>query len=93
MTDASKTPGSTRDAGAHSCQSCTMTIESGDYCEYCVDDHGQLVPFEEFLSRASQFARRRDPGLTEEQAMEQTLQFMSQRPAWKDHPELRARLG
>lgn len=74
------------------CQSCTMAIESGDYCEYCVDSDGRLLPFEEFLTRASQFARRRDPELSPEQAMEKTLQFMSQRPAWKDHPKLLARL-
>ena len=78
---------------SRSCQSCTMTIESGDYCHYCVNDAGELVAFEEFLNRASQFARKRDPSLSQEQALEQTLQFMSERPAWKDHPELRARLG
>ena len=30
----------------HKCESCTMPIESGQYCSYCTDDAGALQPFD-----------------------------------------------
>jgi len=31
----------------HPCESCSMPIESGQYCAHCVDKDGKLQPFEE----------------------------------------------
>lgn len=70
------------------CQSCTMTIESGDYCVYCTDDTGGLLSFEETFERFVQFAMGRDPSLARETAETNTREFMSQRPAWRGHPSL-----
>ena len=69
-----------------------MTIESGNYCQYCADVSGQLLPFEETVQRFIQFAISREPDLAPEQARRQTIVFMSEREAWRDHPELRAAL-
>ena len=30
----------------HPCESCSMPIETGRYCRYCVDASGELQPFE-----------------------------------------------
>ena len=75
------------------CQSCAMPIESGIYCQYCTDENGQLHPFEERFARMVQWALREKPGLSQAEAQKQTLSYMAQMPAWRDHPELKAALG
>lgn len=74
------------------CQSCSMPIEAGPYCQYCVDESGELQPFGERFERMLQWTRRHEPGLSAADAERKTLEFMSTMPAWKDHPELRHRL-
>ena len=74
-----------------SCQSCTMPIESGTYCQYCADEAGNLHAFEETFERMLQWSMKENPGLNAEQAEQQTLAFMAERPAWREHPELLAR--
>lgn len=75
----------------HRCESCTMPIESGQYCQYCSDETGKLKPFGERFENMIQFAMRRDSALTRAQAEERTLAFMAELPAWRNHPELLAR--
>lgn len=70
------------------CESCTMTVESGPYCHHCAPT-GELIPFDEAFARMTQWARRQD-GLEQAEAEERTLAFMAERPAWKDHPRVRA---
>ncbi len=70
------------------CQSCGMSIESGPYCQYCLDEHGCLQGFEERLARMVQFIKRRDPELSDEEAETQTLAYMRTMPAWRDHPRV-----
>ncbi len=67
-----------------------MTIDGGEYCSYCSDENGQLIAFDEALTRFMQFLRQRDARLSPEEARAQTLDFMSKMPAWKAHPELAA---
>lgn len=73
------------------CQSCSMPIESGPYCEYCVDAHGELQPFDERFERMVQWVARREPRLPRAEQERKTLEFMATMPAWKDHPELHQR--
>ncbi len=75
------------------CPSCSMPIENGTYCSYCVDDEGNLQPFEERFARMVQWMSREDPGLPAEEAKRRTLAFMSSMPAWRDNPKLKAALG
>ncbi len=75
------------------CQSCSMPIESGLYCQYCTDDKGQLQPFEERFERMVQWTLRQKPGLSPAEAKKQTLAFMAGMPAWREHPQLKAALG
>lgn len=72
-----------------SCESCSMAIESGPYCEYCTDESGSLRGFEETVQRMIQFVMHQDGSLSREQAKEKTYEFMGTMPAWKDHPSLR----
>lgn len=71
-----------------SCQSCGMTIESGPYCEHCVNERGELQDFEERLERMRQFAKRRDPSLSEAALLASTLDYMATMPAWREHPRV-----
>jgi hypothetical protein len=72
------------------CQSCAMPIETGIYCQYCTDEHGRLQPFEERFERMVQWTSRQKPDLTLDEARQQTLAYMAEMPAWRDHPKVRA---
>ena len=73
------------------CESCGMTIESGPYCHYCVDENGKPQAFEERFERMIQFARRRDPSLDDAAAERSTLDYLATMPAWRDHPRVKNR--
>ncbi len=75
------------------CESCGMPIESGPYCRYCRDADGNLQVLTERLTRMSQWLRREESGLSDEQAQAKALDSRSSMPAWRDHPELLKRRG
>jgi len=75
------------------CQSCSMTIESGLYCDHCTDDHGNLMAFAERMERFSQWIRSQNPGLERADSERQALAFMAKMPAWRDHPQLKEALS
>lgn len=75
----------------HPCESCSMPIESGKYCSYCVDEEGQLQAFDERFERMIAFQKRRTPDASRAELEQKTLAFMSTMPAWKDHPRVKAR--
>ncbi len=75
------------------CESCSMTIESGPYCQYCSDDSGALLPFSETVARFQQWAQKNEPEIEDGAARRKTLEFMSTMPAWSQNPELRAALA
>ena len=70
------------------CQSCGMTIESGPYCQYCLDEKGNLQSFEERLTRLVQFMHQRDPAISGDQARSNALEYMRSMPAWRNNPEV-----
>ncbi len=69
------------------CESCGMPIEMGPYCRHCVDDAGQLQPFEERFERMVQWSVRQQ-GLSRAEAEVRTREHMRTMPAWKGHPGL-----
>ena len=71
------------------CQSCAMPIESGSYCKYCADENGNLQPFEERFERMVQWMSRQKPDLSPAEARKQTLAYIAQMPAWRDHPKVK----
>jgi hypothetical protein len=77
----------------HQCQSCAMPIETGIYCQYCSDEKGNLQPFEERFERMVQWMSRQKPELSRDEAQRQTLAYMAQMPAWRDHPKVKAAAG
>ena len=68
-----------------------MPIESGLLCQHCGDEHGQLRPFAELFERMVQWTLTQGSATDRAAAETQTLAFMRQQPAWRDHPELARR--
>ena len=75
---------------SHKCESCGMPIAAGPYCQYCVDDSGHLQDFPTRFERMVAWQERR--GSPRAQAEKETIAYMASMPAWKDHPEVLARL-
>ena len=73
----------------HPCESCSMPIETGRYCQYCVNEKGELPPFDERFERMVSWQARKSPGKSRETLEAETLAFMAKMPAWKDHPKVR----
>lgn len=73
------------------CESCGMPIESGPYCEHCVDADGVLQSFDLRFERMTGWAARRNPSATRAEIEGQTLDYMATMPAWRDHPKVVAR--
>lgn len=71
------------------CESCAMPIDGGRYCQYCVDENGELQPFEVRFEKMVQWMKNEQPTLSREEAENQTRAAMRTMPAWKDHPELK----
>ncbi len=71
------------------CESCGLPIEAGPYCQYCIDQEGNLQAFEERLERMSQWIRRtRSEDVSPADAEKQALDHMATMPAWRNHPAL-----
>jgi hypothetical protein len=68
-----------------------MPIESGPYCQHCVDSAGKLQPFDERFERMISWQQRKQPTATRAELETATLAFMATMPAWKDHPRVTAR--
>jgi hypothetical protein len=77
----------------HACESCSMPIDSGVYCQHCSDDQGNLQPFEERVERFMSWTLRDHPDLDPAAARRQTIEFMATMPAWKDNPQVKAELS
>lgn len=74
----------------HPCESCSMPIETGKYCEHCVDDTGKLQAFEQRFERMISWQQRKQPRASRAELESATLAFMRTMPAWKDHPRVKA---
>ncbi|MGN6796150.1 MAG: hypothetical protein ACTHJW_27505 [Streptosporangiaceae bacterium] len=68
-----------------------MPIESGRYCDYCTDDSGALLSFEDRFSRMAAWQARREPEASRQDIERQVLDYMATMPAWRDHPMVKAR--
>lgn len=73
----------------HKCESCGLPIENGRYCRYCVDETGALQDFDTRFARMVE-RRLREGGGQREAAARDTLADMATRPAWRDHPRVKA---
>jgi hypothetical protein len=71
------------------CESCGMSIESGPYCNHCLDGDGKLQPFDERFERMVQWQLRAKPGVDRAQAEKDTLAYMATMPAWREHPRVK----
>ncbi len=71
------------------CQSCGMPVESGTYCQHCVNEAGDLQSFDERFERMSQWMLSQEQAASREEAEKRTLEYMATMPAWRDHPKVR----
>ena len=71
-----------------SCESCSMPIESGHYCEYCTDANGTLQDFDTRFAAMVDWQQRRTPDASRETIEAETRNYMSGMPAWRNHPKL-----
>ena len=62
----------------------------GGYCQYCVDENGDLQTFEDRFDRMTQWMQRREGIASREEAERKVLAHMATMPAWRDHPSVRA---
>jgi hypothetical protein len=67
-----------------------MPIESGPYCQHCVDAEGKLQAFDERFERMIAWQQRRTPEASRADLERATLAFMAKMPAWRAHPRVRA---
>ncbi len=74
---------------AKTCESCGMPIPDGTYCQHCVDENGNLQPFEERFENMVQWVLRNDPKTSRAEAEERARGTMRAMPAWRDHPKLK----
>ncbi len=72
------------------CESCGMPLESGLYCQHCVDEHGKLQAFDERFERMVQWQLKKNPDTARAQAERETLAYLAKMPAWRDHPRVLA---
>jgi hypothetical protein len=77
----------------HPCESCSMPIETGRYCQHCTNEHGELQSFDERFERMLQWQTRRTPDKSRSELEAMTLAYLAKMPAWKDHPRVRAATG
>lgn len=56
---------------------------SSPYCKYCVDTHGQLLPYETIL-KANAHYYQESQGLTEQAATKMAKDLLHSMPAWKN---------
>ncbi len=73
------------------CESCGMPIESGRYCQHCVDETGTLQDFETRFEKMVGWQSRREPGSSREHLERVTLDYLATMPAWRDHPRVAGR--
>lgn len=73
------------------CESCGMRIESGRYCDYCTDENGALLSFDDRFARMTAWQARRHPSASQQDIERQVLDYMATMPAWRDHPKVQAR--
>ncbi|MCB1045083.1 MAG: hypothetical protein KDC35_19225 [Acidobacteria bacterium] len=70
------------------CDSCGMPIQSGVYCQYCVDEQGHLQSFEIRFEKMVQWVLANEPETSREEAEQLTRANMKTLPAWRNHPNL-----
>ena len=70
------------------CESCGMPIESGHYCQFCTDEHGNLQDFDTRFAAMVDWQQRRTPDASRETIEAETSSYMSGMPAWRNHPRL-----
>lgn len=75
-----------------SCSSCGMPLEKpedfalgdakSDYCRYCTDSTGKLLPYETVLKANSDYFQE-SQGLTQSAALKMAKDLLHSQPAWK----------
>lgn len=70
------------------CESCGMPIKEGMYCQYCVDEIGELQNFDRRFETMVNWSMKQDASLSLDDAESNTRVYMGVMSARKDHPKL-----
>lgn len=73
------------------CESCGMPLDSAQYCQYCVDENGNLRDFDELFSRMVAWQAKRNPADSADVLERDTLAYLANMPAWRNHPRVIAK--
>lgn len=75
-----------------SCCSCGMPMEQiedfslgntqSDFCKYCTDEKGKLLPFETILKANADYLKE-SQGITNSAALKMATDLLRAQPAWK----------
>jgi hypothetical protein len=57
---------------------------SDQYCKFCSDASGRLLPKEAVQREIAVWLKRWQPGVTEKQALERAALYMKAMPAWAE---------
>ena len=72
------------------CHSCSAPLSgefkgtSVNYCKYCTDEKGALLPREAIKKGITQWLKGWQPGLGDEEAVKRAEYYMKAMPAWAD---------
>lgn len=79
------------------CTSCGMQMKTtedhpvghadSEWCKYCATPTGKLQSFDDRLANFTQWSMKKD-GLPHDEAVQKARHYMSQMPAWHNHPQL-----
>lgn len=76
---------------SNNCYSCGMPLQdekdrrlTTDYCNYCTDDVGNLLPKEQVMQGIAQWLRSWQPGLDDINAISRAAAYMQAMPAWSE---------
>ncbi|MCX5971153.1 MAG: zinc ribbon domain-containing protein [Coprothermobacterota bacterium] len=73
------------------CNSCGMPLQgpdvqglAKDYCKYCTDESGELLPREQVQRGIAEWLRGWQPGVDEIEALARAASYMRAMPAWAE---------
>ena len=63
-------------------EDCAMSNPAHDFCKYCTDERGSLLPFDKILTMNANYMVE-SQGVTSEAAIKMAKDLLKTQPAWK----------
>jgi hypothetical protein len=62
----------------------TRNAATADYCRYCADEQGKLLPREQVQTGVAEWLKSFSPPASDEAFAERASRYMSSMPAWAE---------